>query len=338
MNHHRAPSPKRPLLFRVIGYFLLLLSLILAFYGLVVGLAISNGQKRGVVTQLTVQADQLARQMTLAQEDYSRGNYELALTRLDWVLQQNRDYPGAAALHRQTQAELAQQNPTATATIPATPTPSPTPTLTPQPIVNPTQELAALRQMIQNEGWDEAIPRLIAFQTQFPNESRDETDRMLYEAYIGLGLRIIYTDQIELGIYYLDLAENLGTLPQAVQDQRSWGELYVAGIAFYQVNWDVSAYYFRQLCAAAPFFHDACGKYYISLVSYGDQFAGMFDWCPAEIAYREALPYGNTQTLRDKLNSAITGCLQATPTPSAVITDTAPITDTIPFTNTLPSP
>ena len=111
----------------------------------------------------------------------------------------------------------------------------------------------------------------------------------------------------------------------------------MTGIAFYEVNWEVSVYYFRQLCAAAPFFHDACGKFFTSLVAYGDQFAAALDWCPAEEAFREALPFSNTQTLRDKLNTAVEGCLQATPTPSAPITGTVPITNTTPFTNTVPN-
>ena len=335
MNNNGTTSSKKQQLFRVLGYFFLVLAFVLAFYGLIIGLAVRQGNNRRLETQLTTQADQLARQMELAQEDYRQGSYQLVLTRLDWVLENDLNYPGAAALYQQTQAELARQNATPTATL--TPAPTATITPTPRPIANLAQELAEIRQLMQDEAWREVVPRLVAFQTQFPNDNREETDRLLYEAYIGLGLETLYDDQVELGIYYLDQAETLGNLPIEVQDQRTWGELYVTGIVFYQVNWDVSVYYFRQLCAAAPFFHDACGKLYTSLLGYGDQFAAALDWCPAESAFREALTYGNTQTLRDKLNTSVEGCLQATPTPSAPITGTLPITETIPLTDTIPA-
>ncbi len=311
-----------------------MLAFLLAFYGLVAGLALSRGNSRRLETQLTTQAGQLSRQIELAQDDYNKGNYSLALTRLDWVLEQDPAYPGAAALRQQIQSVLTQQNATATPTL----TPSPVPTVTPTalPIGNPDAEFEEIEELIQEEAWQEVVNRLVPFQTQFPNYERDETDRLLYDAYIRLGLELIYEEQVELGIFYLEQAETLGNLPLEVQDQRGWAELYVSGIAFYQVNWDVSAYYFRQLCAAAPFFHDACGKFYTSLVAFGDQFAAALDWCPAETAYREAIGYGNTQTLRDKLNNAVEGCLQATPTPSAPITGTLPITGTETITNTVP--
>lgn len=335
MNNNSPNPSKKHQLFRVIGYFFLILAFVLAFYGLVVGLAVRQGNNRRLETQLTTQANQLARQMELAQEDYNKGSYQLVLTRLDWVLDKDPNYPGAAALYQQTQSELSRQNATATPILTASPTATVTPTSS--PIVNSAQELATIRQLVQTETWQEAVTRLVAFQTQFPNDNREETDRLLYEVYIGLGLETLYDEQVELGIYYLDQAETLGNLPSEVQDQRAWAELYVTGIVFYQVNWDVSVYYFRQLCGAAPFFHDACGKLYTSLLALGDQYAAALDWCPAESAYREAIPYGNTQTLRDKLNTSVEGCLQATPTPSAPITGTIPITETVPLTNTIPA-
>ncbi len=330
MTNNGATPKKRYRLFRTIGYLFLSLAFLLAFYGLVVGLAINNGNSRRVATELTTQATQLSRQMELAQDDYAKGNYQLTLTRLEWILAQAPDYPGAAALQQQTKTQVEQTNITPTPTHTVTPSPTPTEIPTVVAIADPAQELNTLRQLLEEEAWQEAVTQIINFQTQLPNYEREKTDLLLYEAYIGLGLALIYGEQVELGIFYLEQGETLGNLSLEVQDQRGWAELYVTGIAFYQVNWEVSVYYFRQLCAAALFFHDACSKFYTSLLANGEQFAAAQDWCPAEVAYREALDYGNTQTLRDKLNTAIEGCLQATPTPSAPITGTLPITNTIP--------
>jgi hypothetical protein len=80
-------------------------------------------------------------------------------------------------------------------------------------------------------------------------------------------------EQVELGMYYLSQARRLGDLTTEALDYEMWAELYLQGIAFYGTNWDASAYYFRNLCLAAPFFHDSCERLHEVLVAYGDQYA-----------------------------------------------------------------
>jgi hypothetical protein len=157
---------------------------------------------------------------------------------------------------------------------------------------------------------------------------------MLYNAYINLGVGLLSGSQIELGLFYLTQAERLGDLPVEVTDQRTWAELYLSGIGYYGVDWETTIFYFRGLCAAAPFYQNACQKLFEALMAYGDQYAAAQDWCPAETWYREAVRMDNTVSAVDKRREATANCLEATPTPEAPITGTVPITGTIP---TVPS-
>jgi hypothetical protein len=148
---------------------------------------------------------------------------------------------------------------------------------------------------------------------------------------MNYGLDLITGEKVELGMYYLAQAQQLGDLPQSARDYQTWAELYTQGISFYGVNWEASAYYFRDLCLAAPFYQSSCERVFTALVSLGDQYAFAQDWCPAQDLYDEASSYQTTAELNDKRTQAQENCLLATPTPSEPITDTVPITDTAPF-------
>ncbi len=182
--------------------------------------------------------------------------------------------------------------------------------------------------------WEEALPALAAFQQQFPSYEREETDQMLYDAYMNYGLDLVRGEDVELGMYYLAQAQKLGDLPQAAKDYQTWARLYTQGISFYGVNWDTSAYYFRDLCLAAPFYQSSCERLFTALVSLGDQYAFAQDWCPAQALYQEASQLQNPGELSTKRTQAQENCLLATPTPSEPITNTVPITNTEPITDT----
>jgi len=157
-----------------------------------------------------------------------------------------------------------------------------------------------------------------------------ETDRLLYDAYLNLGLQYVKGEQIELGLSYLAQAEQLGDLPQEALDYWLWSELYLEGIAYYGVNWSVSASVFRDLCVSAPFFQNSCEKLYESLINYADLYLFNEDFCPAVDLLREARQYGGDGSLSEKLREAAEGCALATATPAA-ITGTLPLPATTPL-------
>ena len=318
---------------RILGILLILLSVVALVYLAVGYLAWESGQTLRTEREEQLRLEQFARQVRLAQEDIQRGGYNLALTRLEWVLARDPDNAQAQALQSQAQTAL---KTALTPIAPPTATPKPEPTVVLSGAVDPDAELARLRRLSERLQYQELLPSVLAFQRQFPAFNRQETDRLRYESYLNLGLEHIKGDQIELGINYLAQAENLGDLPQEALDYWLWADLYLEGIAYFGVNWAVSTSVFRDLCLAAPFFQNACDKFFDSLLNYGDQFLFNRDFCPAADLFREARQYGSDPTLGDKLTDAVEGCAMATATPET-ITGTLPLTGTEPLPLPLPN-
>lgn len=318
--------PRRRRLFRFIGFGLIAIAILLLVYGTVIDFAWQRGQSlRAENEQLAIQ-EQLASQMAYAEEDIKVGSYNLAIRRLDWILEHDSDYPGAESLR---QVALNGDN--------TRPTPTPFPTATSPPVEEPRPEeseparlFAELQQVIEDEDWESVVTAVSAFQAQYPDFNRQQTDAMLYNAYINLGQLLLPGDAVELGLFYLAQAEKLGDLPLEVEDQRLWAELYLLGISYYGVDWSVAVYYFRDLCAAAPFYQDSCLKLQEALISFGDQFAANLDWCPAEGYYAEAVRQNNDPITSGKLGEARRQCLEATPTPTIPITGTESISGILP--------
>lgn len=324
------PRPRR--LLRSVGLLMLLLAALLAWYLVIFYAGWRSGQTAKDDQRLADLTAVHDRQLVLAQQEIQEGNYALALLRLEWILERNPEDSEALAMYQG--ALLAQDallTPQATATPTASPTPQPSPTSTPVPIEDPDSELGRIESLVDDEAWEEAVGALVAFQRQFPNHRRTETDAMLYDAYIGLGLQLVQGQQVELGLSYLETAEKLGDLPISAQDYRTWAELYLQGIAFYNVNWGATIFYFRDLCLAAPFYQSSCDTLFEALVAYGDQLSVAMDWCPAQELYAEAFRLNRSQALADKLNLAREACLLATPTPVAPEPGT-PITSSLPIT------
>lgn len=318
---------------RLVGLLLIITAVLLGWYLLVVYLAWQDGQVLLEERRTQTQIEQINTQITLAQEDMDAERYRLAQRRLEWVIQRAPNQPEAQALLREIQQRqnIAQ---TPEPAISPTPTNTPLPTPTPGLISDPASELDRIRQLVGNAAWAEAISALISFQLQYPSYERDVTDRLAYDAYLAYGLELISGDQPEMGITYLDLAQRLGDLPQEALDYRLWARLYLSGIAFYGVNWNLAALNFRELCLAAPFYQGACERLVESLVNLGNQLAFAEDWCPAEQVFREASQYG--AAVNQELGQAREGCANATPTPDPNVDTTFPITGTVPITDTEP--
>ena len=317
---------------RFLGLVFILLAVLLGWYLLVGFLGWQSGQSAMVAEREAEMNAQIQRQIALARENIEQGSLNLALRRLDYVLELEPENNEALGLKTQAQGLLdAFNTPQPTTVATASPTPMPEPTATPGLISDPETELQRIRRLVANQEWAPSLKALIAFQRQYPEFERQESDKLLYDVYIEQGLALLEGEQVELGLFYLDQAAQLGDLSQEVLDYQLWAELYLQGIAFYNVNWDVAAFYFRELCLSAPFYQSACQRLQESLENFADQYIVALDYCPAQELYQEALSHGRSQALVEKLNNAAEACLLATPTPLAPITDTLPITGTEPL-------
>ncbi len=309
---------------RLIGLLLIIVVGLVALYFLVGYAAWQSGQSIRGEREETQETEQLTRQVTLAQEDINQGSYNLALRRLEWVLERDPANSDAQAVKRQAEAAL---KTALTPVVPPTATPLPEPSPAPGEVDEPAAEIQRLQRMAQQERWDDLLPATFAFQRQYPDYERLKTDGFLYDSYLNLGLDHIQGDQIELGINYFAQAEKLGSLPQEALDYWLWAELHLQGMAYFGVNWGVAASFFRDLCLSAPFYQGSCDKLFESLVAHGDQYMVAQDYCPAVEIFREARQHNRNLELDEKLSQAVQGCAEATPTP-------APITNTLPVTGT----
>lgn len=327
----------KPRLLRLLGILLIAAAVLLAFYTSILYLGWQSGESLREERIQQTRSAELATQLDRAQEDMQQENYVLALRRLEWVLDQDPGDSQAQTLLEEAETALAE-----TRTRPGAGAATATPAATRTTVEGEGNEeaeagLRQAEQLVEAEEWQAAIRALIDFQHEFPGYERQHTDTLLYEAYVARGIDLLYGDQVELGLYYLAQAQELGDLSQDVVDQRRWAELYLAGMGYYDVNWDVALFYFRDLCLAAPFFQDSCQKLYEALVAYGDQHAAQEDWCPAESLYAEAYRIDDPSSLQQKLGQAREGCASATPTATAPISGTRPVTGTSPFTATFPA-
>ena len=324
---------RRPrLLVRILGLMMIITAVLLVWYPIVGYIGYQQGQELLQEKRVNTLTDQINTQLGLARQNINDGQYNLARTRLDWVLEHAPNNPEVPILLADIDKRL-NINPTVEAKSTATATPIPLPTPTPGLIGDPGDELARIERVVQNENWEDAIKALTAFQFQYPNVNRETTDRLLYDAYIARGLEVVEGDQVELGLAYFSEAEKLGDLPQEALDYQLWAELYMSGIAYYGVNWDIAAFNFRELCLSAPFFQDSCSLLQQSLVNQAGVFAYNLDWCPAEFYYREAASYGADSLLNNNLGEARANCANATPVPADPITDTLGITNTETISN-----
>lgn len=321
---------------RILGIVLIVVALLIAMYSVVAYVALESGRIMRAERLREEQAAELSNQLTHAREDIGAGNFSLASRRLEWILERDPDNTEARALLAGAQEALTgTRGPSESSGDEATATPEITPLAAGAGDEAAAAELQRLEALVEAESWEQAITALISFQYNYPDYERRMTDELLYESYIAQGVDLLYGDQVEVGLYYLEQAQRLGDLSQEVRDQKEWAELYLAGMGYFGVNWDVSLFYFRDLCLAAPFFHDACDKLYEALVAYGDQYAAQQEWCPAEGLYNEAYNHDDSDALLTKLQNARQGCQEATPTPSAPISGTLPVTGTTPVTDTL---
>ena len=316
---------------RLFGLALIIFSVVVATYLLVAYFAYESGRAERVEQETISRVEQIGRQVELARDDLAQGSENLALTRLEWVLVQDPNNPEALALREQIAAAV------------AVPTAAPTdPPAEPDEEARAAEQLAdeealpdlrVIRRLVVTEQWEDALSALLAFRQQHPDYERAETDQLLYDTYVALGLQYVNSDKIELGLNYFSQAERLGNLPQEALDYRLWADLYFQAVAYSGVNWEIAAGYWRDLCAAAPFFKNACDRLDEALVGHGDQLAYLLDWCPAVSIYQEAWNRRPSENLGAMLNTARVGCASGSPLP---ITGTLPLTGTAPITDTGP--
>lgn len=243
-------------------------------------------------------APKIQAQVDAAEQDIEDGRYEVAKTRLDWILDEMSPYLTEAEmdevgqLYSQTLLMISSKGT-------PTPAPSPTPTAlayTPTPDLRGEEDLFnTAQQLIAAESWDEAVQTLEALREKDINFRSVEVDGMFYIALRNRGVdKIIIEGSLEPGMYDLSLAERFAPLDSTADGIRTYARMYLTGASYWGVDWSQVTYYFGQLYTALPNLRDGTGmtateRYRQGLLNYGTQLANAEKYCQAQEYFNKAM-------------------------------------------------
>lgn len=306
---------KKPKLWRVILGGILLTILFAAGAG-------ALGYKQGISDRLNAQNEEIlseaALQYQYGVQQMNNGNYELARTHFEYVLDIYPEFPGIQDKYTETMVKIAQSS---------MPTATPVPTSTPD---NRGVEalFAQAQQEVQNQQWAAAVNTLEALRNTDYSYRTIEVDGLYYIALRYRAIEMILTEgNLEEGMYYLSVLEDYAPLDRDAVSYANVVRLYLTGASYWELDWAQVVSYFEQLYAAMPSLYDgsmtATDRYYYALIYYGDQLMDEGDECKAEDYYSLAMAISNTDTLQSKYNEAYKICHP----PTAVPTETVAVTE-----------
>ncbi len=341
-----------------------------------IGVSAYSGYQNAIQQRLSRQSNQV---LLTAGEQYNRalnnikdGQWDQARTRLEYVISLDPSFPGAEA---QLKVVLIAQ-----ARI-ATPTMEPTVTETETTIAilgSPTPDLHGVEDFynqvqtyLNAKNWDKAIATIDLLRQQNQSYRTVDVDGLLYIALRNRGVdKILQKGMLEQGIYDLSLAEAISPLDAEADSYRTWASQYLAGAAYWGVDWQKVVDAFSQIYPALPMLRDGNGytaqeRFRVASVKLADQMAAAGDFCKAQPHYDAALALNNdaavaakSQANQKKCSDSLKASYSPTPIPTiqfiltpslaVVITTTVPTlvntavpTTTVPppaATNTLPPP
>jgi len=296
------PEPEKKKFFdRRSGWFITAIILVVV----VLVAAAATGVAVGINDRVSLAENQAAprieSQLASARLDIEEGRYEIALSRLDWILDEMTEFLSEDELAEI--GEIYSQTLVLLASV-GTPTPQPSPTpeepeYTPTPDIRGAEDLfTTARQLMADRAWDDAIQALQALREKDLTFRTVQVDGMLYVALRNRGIQKILADgSLEPGIYDLTLAERFAPLDSRAEGLRTWTRLYLTGASFWDVDWGQVVFYFEQVYPHLPNLRDgtfmtATDRFRIGAIEYGNQLALAGEYCLAEEYFQRALSLG----------------------------------------------
>jgi len=269
----------------ILGFLLVILIVLL---GALAGF--QGGIKDRLNLAETQAAPKIQSQLANAKQDIEEGRYEVALDRLDWILEEMSPY-----LSEEELKEVGDLYSQTLLRISTYRTPTPEPSMTPtEPLFTPTPDLRGeeelfntAQQLIAEELWDEAVKTLEVLRQKNIDYRSVRVDGLLYVALRNRGLdKILIEGNLEPGIYDLTLAEGFAPLDSSAEGVRNWTRMYLTGASYWDVDWAQVIYYFEQVYPQLPYLHDGTymttiERYRIALYKYGTQLANNGEVCEA---------------------------------------------------------
>lgn len=287
----------------------------IAFIILLIVLGGLLGWQNGIQLRLKQEQDSklgwAAFQYELAMGDISDQRYAIAQQRLEAVILEVPDYPGAADKLVEVMVAIGNIKsptpvPTATPTqIPATPTPD---------FRGEEDMLNAAKAAVAASNWEAAIEALDALRTKNFNFHPLDLDGLYYIALRNRGIeKILYKASLEPGIYDITLAERFAPLDRDAVGYRNWARSYLTGASFWEVDWNQVVYYFGDIYNLGmpdltDGFMSVRERYRIGLIHLGDQLLAAGDPCAAKEKYELSLGIAEDALARDGFNRAGNEC------------------------------
>jgi tetratricopeptide (TPR) repeat protein len=265
-------------------------------------LAAVTGAVRGINDRVSLAETQAApriqSQLDGARLDIEEGRYEVALSRLNWILEEMSDFLSEDELSEV--GEIYSQTLVMIAQI-GTPTPQPTPTAI-EPVNTPTPDLRGAQdlydtanQFMADRAWNDVILTLASLRQKDLSFRTVQVDGMLYIALRNRGIeKILSEGSLEPGIYDLSLAERFAPLDSRAEGIRTWTRLYLTGASYWEINWAQVVFYFEQVYPHVPNLRDgtfmtATDRFRVGAIEYANELAALGDYCLAQEYFERAL-------------------------------------------------
>jgi tetratricopeptide (TPR) repeat protein len=295
-----------------------------------VALGIFAGVGSGVVqrkhAEATVVTRQLDEQFQLGVEAMNNGQYEVAFQHFQFVAQHDQAYSGLQEALTQLAVWMSMS---------PTPSPTLTPTITPTPDLRGAEAVFnQAKQYVAAQDWTNALNTLDALRKTDPTYKTVEVDGMYYIALRSRGMAKIFPascrdTNLEGGIYDLTLAERFGPLDGDASSARNFARYYMAGAAFWEVDWVKAQYYFAQTMLGYPNLMDSSCKmaqdrWREATIEYAKQLLGGGQYCDAQAQFDAAFTvYSNDNAQYFATATAVYfKCHPVPPTPVPSVTPT----------------
>lgn len=289
----------RRFLFNALGLIVLVALAILGGYNS--GIGVRQENKSSIIMQ------QLGDQYQNALVDIEFGRYENARQRLEWIINNEPNFPGA------------REKLTEVLVLSNQPTPTMTPSLTPTPDFSGAQEaFARAQQLIAAQDWFGAIGALDQMRKLDPNYEQSKVDGMYYFALRNYGYNLIVKDgNLEGGIYQLTLAERFGPLDRDTNALRVGARQYLIGASFWELDWAQALLYFKDVAGYNLWdgTMTVSQRIHIASMRYADQLFEAGQACDAVTMYQNAAAISQLDQVAAANNQeALAVCFPATAT------------------------
>ncbi len=309
--HKLAVKPKRG---GWIGLGILAVLLITA-----IGCAIGYGAaiKARQAAELDKRLHEATTQFILSQQDIQNNDWAMAKARLEYVIQIYPKYPDAMNQLTAVMVELAKTNPEEALQLSAA-TAIPTVDTT-----NLEKLFKTSQSLMAGQDWENLLVNVNGLRNSDPTYKSIQVDGMYYMALRNLGMKRISSGHLEVGIYYLTLADQIGPIDNEAKGYMNNAIMYLNALAGYGVLWEQTVYSLQSLYEMGMYMIDVNGvtltqRYAEALAGYGDSLQSQGEWCKAVKQYEASLSILSLESVNAIIEDARNKCANppATPTPT----------------------